>query len=443
MRDFDGPEEFLESLREADIVGRPSSLYYARVQALKFLADKRHARRPPGGPRASAPSAGQPGDAQPLMQRQRRSRPARRNSLGGMPATDDEIREKYLERAIRELNHFTRDLQACPPARAATSCPCSAPAIRRPTCSCSSTRRRTRRSRRASPSTAAPGTALMKSLKRLGIDPLPVYGTLCVKCPVADTALAAPECLARLVEEIAIVQPQDRRGHGRGRARRPQRARAAARARGRATRRRGPDADPVDRRALRARTSTARSTRRRAKRAFWTAFRRARRLVRGLPAVLSSALLPAGRSRRRPRRTRPRPCGSCTGRGPPASSTCWSSAGVSLAPHSSQRSPTDSSVCSSRSMARRGYTSRTTLPSLPGLEALVGVGGLVEREGRGHGDAEVAGGEAGQHLLLDQPRGGGLVLERAGAQRGAVDAGRACPSARAGRSRPWRRRRRR
>jgi glycosyltransferase involved in cell wall biosynthesis len=37
MRDFDGPEEFLESLRQADIVGRPSSLYYVGVQALKFL----------------------------------------------------------------------------------------------------------------------------------------------------------------------------------------------------------------------------------------------------------------------------------------------------------------------------------------------------------------------------------------------------------------------
>ncbi len=37
MRDFDGPEEFLESLRDADIIGRPSSLYYAQVQALKFL----------------------------------------------------------------------------------------------------------------------------------------------------------------------------------------------------------------------------------------------------------------------------------------------------------------------------------------------------------------------------------------------------------------------
>ena len=38
MRDFDGPEEFLESLREADIVRRPNSLRY--VQALKFLQNK-------------------------------------------------------------------------------------------------------------------------------------------------------------------------------------------------------------------------------------------------------------------------------------------------------------------------------------------------------------------------------------------------------------------
>jgi uracil-DNA glycosylase family 4 len=52
------------------------------------------------------------------------------------------------------------------------------------------------------------GTALMKSLKRLDIDPLVVYGTLCVKCPVAEASLAAPECIARLVEEIAIVQPK-------------------------------------------------------------------------------------------------------------------------------------------------------------------------------------------------------------------------------------------
>src|SRR5256886_1235461 len=38
MRDFDGPEEFLESLRDADIVRKRQSLLY--VQALKFIQTK-------------------------------------------------------------------------------------------------------------------------------------------------------------------------------------------------------------------------------------------------------------------------------------------------------------------------------------------------------------------------------------------------------------------
>jgi hypothetical protein len=47
MRDFDGPEEFLESLRGAEIITKPSSLLY--VQALKFLETK---ATPPGARRA-------------------------------------------------------------------------------------------------------------------------------------------------------------------------------------------------------------------------------------------------------------------------------------------------------------------------------------------------------------------------------------------------------
>jgi uracil-DNA glycosylase family 4 len=128
--------------------------------------------------------------------------------VGGMPATDDEIREKYLERAIRELNHFTRDLQAC------TACPRGSlmPILGSghpqadvfllkyaPTAS---------EIEEGVAFYGRSGTALMKSLKRLEIDPLAVYGTLCVKCPVPDTSMAAPECVARLVEEIAIVQPR-------------------------------------------------------------------------------------------------------------------------------------------------------------------------------------------------------------------------------------------
>jgi len=52
------------------------------------------------------------------------------------------------------------------------------------------------------------GNALRKSFRRLNIDPLAVYGTLCVKCPVSDPSLAGGECIERIVEELAIVQPR-------------------------------------------------------------------------------------------------------------------------------------------------------------------------------------------------------------------------------------------
>jgi uracil-DNA glycosylase family 4 len=51
------------------------------------------------------------------------------------------------------------------------------------------------------------GSALMKSFKRLGVDPLTVYGTVFVKCPVPDTEMSAPECRARVAAELAIVAP--------------------------------------------------------------------------------------------------------------------------------------------------------------------------------------------------------------------------------------------
>jgi glycosyltransferase involved in cell wall biosynthesis len=50
MRDFDGPEEFLESLRDADIVRKRQSLLY--VQALKFIQTRGGARPRGGGGRS-------------------------------------------------------------------------------------------------------------------------------------------------------------------------------------------------------------------------------------------------------------------------------------------------------------------------------------------------------------------------------------------------------
>jgi uracil-DNA glycosylase family 4 len=128
--------------------------------------------------------------------------------VGGMPATDDEIREKYLERAIRELNHFTRDLQACDRCPRGSLMPVLGSGHPQADVMLLKYAPTAAEIEEGVAFYGRSGTALMKSLRRLDIDALAVYGTLCVKCPVADTALAAPECVARLVEEIAIVQPK-------------------------------------------------------------------------------------------------------------------------------------------------------------------------------------------------------------------------------------------
>ncbi len=125
-----------------------------------------------------------------------------------MPATDDEIREKYLERAIRELNTFTRELQSCDRCPRGNLMPVLGSGHPQADVMLLKHAPTPAEVEEGVAFYGRAGTALMKSLKRLDIDPLVVYGTLCVKCPVADPLLAAPECVARLVEEIAIVQPK-------------------------------------------------------------------------------------------------------------------------------------------------------------------------------------------------------------------------------------------
>jgi uracil-DNA glycosylase family 4 len=52
------------------------------------------------------------------------------------------------------------------------------------------------------------GTAILKSVQRLGIDPLLLYGTLCLKCSRLDPDEALEICLPWLSREIHIVQPK-------------------------------------------------------------------------------------------------------------------------------------------------------------------------------------------------------------------------------------------
>lgn len=127
---------------------------------------------------------------------------------GSMPATDDEIREKYLERAIRELNALTHEIQACEHCPRGSVMPVLGSGHPQADVFLLKYAPRPSEIEEGVAFYGRAGGALMKSFKRLSIDPLVVYGTVFVKCPVPDTELSAPECRSRVLDELAIVQPR-------------------------------------------------------------------------------------------------------------------------------------------------------------------------------------------------------------------------------------------
>jgi uracil-DNA glycosylase family 4 len=125
-----------------------------------------------------------------------------------VPATDDEIREKYLERAIRELNRLAHDLQECRDCPRGQLMPVLGSGHPQADIMMVKHAPRPSEIEEGVAFYGRSGTALMKSLKRLDIDPLAVYGTVCVKCPVLDPVMADLACIHRLVEELMIVSPK-------------------------------------------------------------------------------------------------------------------------------------------------------------------------------------------------------------------------------------------
>jgi uracil-DNA glycosylase family 4 len=125
-----------------------------------------------------------------------------------VPATDDEIKEKYLERAIRELNALTREIQSCELCPRGNLMPVLGSGHPQADIFMLKFAPMPSEIEEGVAFYGRAGGALMKSFKRLGIDPLTVYGTVFVKCPVHDTDDSAPECRARVLEELAIVQPR-------------------------------------------------------------------------------------------------------------------------------------------------------------------------------------------------------------------------------------------
>ena len=108
MRDFDGPERVprVAARRRDPHAGRPACSTCRRSSSSR-RRPRRRARGGRGGRGACAAPCASP-DAR---LKDNPSGPGK--LIRPMPATDDEIREKYLERAIRELNLLTRDIQGC------------------------------------------------------------------------------------------------------------------------------------------------------------------------------------------------------------------------------------------------------------------------------------------------------------------------------------------
>src|ERR1700749_1077631 len=160
------------------------------------------------------------------MQRQGQARlPA---NPGNVPATDDEIREKYLERAIRELNSFAQRLGEC------SDCPrgrlMTVFGSGRPQAEIFMVKYFARPSEveEGVAFYGRAGNALMKSLKRLSIDPLAVYGTFCVKFPGPGPGDGGSGLHRAVGRGDPDRLSKDRGRDGRRRPARDQRARPAA-----------------------------------------------------------------------------------------------------------------------------------------------------------------------------------------------------------------------
>lgn len=122
-----------------------------------------------------------------------------------MPMTEDEIRDRHLDRSIRDLNGLNREIEECGRCRRGNAMPILASG--HPQADIMLVKYAAAQAEREEGVAfyGRSGSAILRCLERLGIDPLAIYGTLCVKCPVP-----APDrpCIEHLLDEMAIVGPR-------------------------------------------------------------------------------------------------------------------------------------------------------------------------------------------------------------------------------------------
>ena len=124
-----------------------------------------------------------------------------------MPGTD-EIYERYLARAIREMNTLGDEIAAC--SRVVHPAPGAVLGSGHPLADIMLVKYRAQATeiQEGVAFFGRSGAAILKSVRRLGVDPLLIYGTNCVKCSDGDPDEAASACPAWLLREISITEPK-------------------------------------------------------------------------------------------------------------------------------------------------------------------------------------------------------------------------------------------
>lgn len=141
----------------------------------------------------------------PRSRRPPRARRPSQTSLAG--STPEDIQDAYQRRAIAEIAALNDELTACDACRAEAELPVMSSGSPQAEIMLVKWGPGLAELQEGVAFFGRAGTAILKSVQRLGIDPLQLYGTLCVKCQHADDAEAARQSLPWLAREVHIVQP--------------------------------------------------------------------------------------------------------------------------------------------------------------------------------------------------------------------------------------------
>ena len=123
-------------------------------------------------------------------------------------AQPNEIYDKYLTRAISEINELTGEILKCSRCSHARTMPVIGSGHPMADIFLLKYQARPSELHEGVAFFGRAGTALMKSCQRLKIDPLQLYGTNVVKCGEVREAHPEAKCLDHLRRELAIVNPK-------------------------------------------------------------------------------------------------------------------------------------------------------------------------------------------------------------------------------------------